>query len=72
MNTQTSSFQEVIESVEELPPDDQMLLVDIIRQRLIEVRRRNLVAEVAEARQAYQTGDVYRGSVDDLVKELSR
>ncbi|MBC8333344.1 MAG: hypothetical protein H8E28_15290 [Anaerolineae bacterium] len=72
MNTQTSSFQEVIESVEELPPDDQMLLVDIIRQRLIEVRRRNLVAEVAEARQAYQTGDAYRGSVDDLVKELSR
>jgi len=71
MSTQTSYFQNVIETVEKLPPDDQMLLVDIIRQRLIETRRMELITEVAEARQAYQTGDVQRGTVDDLMKELA-
>jgi len=33
-----------------------MLLVEIIRQRLIEKRRMELITEVAKARQAYQTG----------------
>lgn len=70
MNTQTSSFQDVIESVEKLPPDDQMLLVEIIRQRLIEVRRNDLVAEVAEARGHYRVGNVQRGTVEKLLGEL--
>jgi hypothetical protein len=32
-------FQEVIEVIEELPPDDQALLIEIIRRRLIPHRR---------------------------------
>jgi len=71
MNSQTSYFQDVIETVEKLPPDDQMLLVEIIRQRLIEKRRMELMTNVAEARQAYRSGDVKRGTVDDLMKELA-
>ncbi len=70
MSTQTSYFQDVIETVEKLPPDDQMLLVEIIRQRLIEIRRKDLVAEVAEARQYYRVGDVQRGAVEKLIREL--
>ena len=70
MKTQTSYFQNVIETVEKLPPDDQMLLVEIIRQRLIEIRRKDLVAEVAEARQLYRVGDVKRGTVEELIREL--
>lgn len=71
MSTQTSYFQDAIETVEKLSPDDQMMLVEIIRQRLLEKRRVELMTEVAEARQAYQTGDVQRGRVDDLLKELA-
>jgi hypothetical protein len=66
----SSQFQEVIETVEALPPDDQMLLIEIIRQRLIEYRRAELIERVAEARQAYQQGNVRRGTVADLMKEL--
>jgi hypothetical protein len=66
----SSDFQRVIEDVETLPVDDQMLLIEIIRQRLIQHRRSELVAEVAEARQAYRAGDVRRGTVEDLLKEL--
>lgn len=64
-------FQEVIETVEALPPDDQALLIEIIRQRLIQHRRAELAAEIAEARQAYQRGDVHHGTVADLMEEIA-
>jgi len=54
-----------------LPPDDQVLLIEIIRQRLIQYRRAELAAEIAEARNAYQRGDVRRGTVADLMAEIA-
>lgn len=63
-------FQEVIEMVETLPPDDQKLLIEIIRRRLIQHRRAELAEDVAEARNAYNRGEVGRGTVADLMKEL--
>ncbi len=48
------------------------MLVEIIRRRLIQHRRADLVTQVAEARAAYQAGDVRRGSVEDLLAELSQ
>ncbi|MCJ7431866.1 MAG: hypothetical protein MUO77_00095 [Anaerolineales bacterium] len=71
MNTHTSYFQDAIETVEKLPVDDQTLLIEIIRQRLIQYRRAELITEVAEARQSYLHADVQRGTVDDLLKELA-
>jgi hypothetical protein len=67
----SSRFQEVIETVEALPPDNQIMLIEIIRQRLIEHRRAQLASDVAESRAAYQSGDVSRGSVADLIEALS-
>lgn len=72
MKMRTSRFQDVIETVETLPPEDQALLVEIIRQRLIQHRRRELAAEIAEAREAYQRGEVHRGTVADLMEELTK
>ena len=66
----SSDFQRVIENVETLPIEEQLLLIEIIRRRVIEQRREGLVSEVAEARQAYEAGDVRRGTVDDLLREL--
>jgi hypothetical protein len=66
----SSRFQEVIEMVEALPPDDQELLVEIIRRRLIQQRRGEIAAEVQEARRAYQQGEVRRGTVARLLREL--
>jgi len=67
----SSRFQEVIETVEALPPDEQELLVEIIRRRLIQQRRAELAADIAEARNAYQRGEVRRGTVADLMEELA-
>jgi hypothetical protein len=66
----SSRFQEVIETIETLPPDDQIMLIEIIRQRLIAHRRAELASDIAEARAAYQSGDVRRGSVADLIEDL--
>ena len=64
-------FQEVIETVEALPLGDQASLIEIIHQRLIQQRRTELAADIAEARDAYQRGEVRRGTVADLMEELA-
>jgi len=69
--TAFSRFQEVIENVESLPPDDQALLIKIIRGRLIENRRTELATEIAETRSAFQGGEVRRGTMTELMEELS-
>ena len=69
-STESSVFQKAIESVEMLPVDDQLLLVEIINHRLIQHRRTELVAMVAGARESYRTGNVRRGTVEDLLAEM--
>ena len=65
-----SRFQETIEVVETLSPDDQALLIEIIRQRLIQQRRTELAVDIAEARNAYERGEVRRSGVANLMQEL--
>ncbi len=65
-------LQQVIDVVESLPPDEQRHLIEIVRQRLIQYQRAEMVREVTEARQAYQQGQVSRGTVADLMRELDR
>ena len=63
-------FQTALETVEKLPLDDQAALIEIIRQRLVDQGRSELLRDVKESRDAYLKGDVHRGSVTDLLKEL--
>lgn len=67
----TSTFQMALETVEELTPGDQEMLVEIVRRRLIERRRAELAEDIIAAREAYRRGDVRRGTVDDLMAELA-
>ena len=66
-----SSFQELIESVEALPLDDQEILMDIINRRIIEEKREELVADMEESLPAYRKGEVRAGTVDDILKDLN-
>ena len=65
------TFQKVLDIVESLPEYQQEDLIDIIRRRLIEQRRDRLADSIREAREEYTRGEVKKGSVDDLMKELS-
>ena len=67
----SSSFQKAIEAVERLSVEDQIALIEIIRQHMIEERRNELARDVAEARAAYDRRDVTRGTAQELMKELA-
>lgn len=66
----TSAFQEIIEAVEMFPLDDREILLDILKNRLREQRRLQLLQEVAEAKQDYAEGKVKFGTVDDFLAAL--
>jgi len=65
------SFQQAIEMVESLPPDQQEDLVDIIQRRIIEKKRDSLAKNVREARAEYKKGKVKKGTVKDLLKDIA-
>ena len=67
-----SRFQELIETVEALPPDEQETLVEIIHLRLAQGKRAQLIEDVAQARDAFKRGDVRRGSAADLMAEVDQ
>ena len=67
---QSLSFQDLIDAVESLPLDDQSMLVELINKRITEKRRAELVAEVHEARRAFKNGEVKRGMIEDLMRDL--
>ena len=70
-NRQTVTFQEALDIVESLPEYQQDDLVDIIQRRRIERRRELLAKSIKKARAEYGRGEVTRGTVDDLMKELT-
>ena len=66
------TFQEALEIVESLPEYQQEDLMEIIRRRHLERRRELLAERIKEARAEYTRGEVTRGTVDDLMKELNQ
>ena len=65
------TFQDVLDMIESLPEEQQENLIAIIRRRLIEHKREVLADRINEAREEYRLGKVRRGTVDDLMKEIS-
>ena len=65
------TFQDVLDMIESLPEEQQENLIAIIRRRLIEHKREVLAERINEAREEYRLGKVRRGTVDDLMNEIS-
>ena len=64
------TFQEIIDSIEELTIEDQDQLFEFIRKRRIENRRAEILANAQEVMEAFKNGTAKRGSVDDLIADL--
>jgi hypothetical protein len=64
------TFQEALDVVESLPDEQQEDLINILRRRQVERRRDALAVRIEEARAEYARGEVVRGNVDDLMREL--
>ncbi len=63
-------FQQALDFIEQFPVDDQVALLDIVRQRLIEQRRSEIAANAKATRQAFREGRAQVGTIDDLRRDL--
>ena len=66
------TFQKALEIIESLPEEQRESLIDIVKRRLIEERRDRLAQRIGEAREEYKRGKIKKGTVDDLMHELSK
>ncbi|PIQ44767.1 MAG: hypothetical protein COW04_11230 [Deltaproteobacteria bacterium CG12_big_fil_rev_8_21_14_0_65_43_10] len=65
------TFNEALELIESLPEEQKESLIDIVKNRLIEERREKLAQSIKKAKKEYARGKVRKGTVDDLMRELS-
>ncbi len=63
-------FANVLEAVDQLSLEDQQSVVEILRSRIIEQRRDDLVAEVEEAEAEFQAGKAAPRSARQLIDEI--
>ena len=65
-----SSFDEVLDAVEHLPPEEQADLVALIQRRLAEQGRRRVTADVQQGREDFAAGRASPATVDDIMREI--
>ena len=66
----TASFADVLEAADQLPLDDQEMLADVLHRRVVAQRRKELAAEVREAREEYHKGEARPTSPEQLMTEI--
>ncbi|NJL82515.1 MAG: hypothetical protein HC890_05350 [Chloroflexaceae bacterium] len=64
------TYQEIINSIEVLPVEDQEELFELIRKRRIEARRAEIAANAQEIFKAVEVGTAKRGSFEELKSYL--
>ena len=64
------SFDNMLDSVSKLPVEEQLMLAEIIKKRIIEQRRKELANSVKESIKEYNNGKAKTGSLDGLIKDL--
>jgi acyl-CoA reductase-like NAD-dependent aldehyde dehydrogenase len=71
MNThQETPFQKALDAVESLPFDDREEIIEIIKRRLAEDRREEIVANAREAVKAVREKRAKYGTIEELKRDL--
>ena len=65
-----SPFEQALDYVEQLPATDQEVLLEIVRRRLSEQRRRQIAANAKATLAAFRAGQASTGTVADLFQDL--
>lgn len=68
--TPASPFEAALEVIDRLPSDDQEAIIEIVRKRIIDRRRREIADNAQATLQAFREGRASYGTVDDLRREL--
>lgn len=66
-----SRLDRVLESIETLSLDEQEALIDLVQRRLAEKRREEIGAKITKSQAEYQSGQVFRGTVAEIMDELN-
>jgi hypothetical protein len=66
------TFDELLDSIDQLPIDQQETLVEVIQRRLIDLRRQEIAKHAADARKLYFAGQLPHGTVEDLMADLDK
>jgi hypothetical protein len=64
------TFQEIIDSIEVLPTEDQDQLFELIRKRRVETRRAEIAVNAQEVFKAVEMGTAKRGTFEELKSYL--
>ncbi len=70
MDPTLSPVQQALDVIEQLPNEDQLLIVEVMRQRLIEQRRAEIATNAKITMDAVREGKARYGNLDDLRREL--
>ena len=65
------SFNKVLDIVMGLPPGDRDILLEILRNRRVEERRKEIANEVRESVELYKSGKILPQSADEVIQELN-
>ncbi|QSJ16293.1 hypothetical protein JYQ62_31875 [Nostoc sp. UHCC 0702] len=68
---QTSTFDSILDAIETLSVDEQTALLGIMHRRLSDRRRAEIAANIAQGKQDYKKGNVFRGTVNEVIAELN-
>ena len=66
----TTTFDEVLDAIEHLPADQQADLIEVIRRRLAERGRKQVIDDVRDARIEHADGRTRIASVDEIMREI--
>jgi len=64
------NFNDLLEGISRLPLEDQEMLVEIIKKRQVDQKRREIAREARNAMREYRQGLTMRGTVEDLFRDL--
>jgi hypothetical protein len=64
-------FDAALDAVAQLPPEDQLALVDIVKHRLAEQGRKQILADIQEAKREFNAGQCRTATVDEIMDEIN-
>ncbi|MEI8229366.1 MAG: hypothetical protein WCH77_14045, partial [Planctomycetota bacterium] len=65
------SFDALLTAICQLPPDEQSDLIDVVRRRLLEQRRQEIIADVREAETEIAEGKSSATTAAEVIREIT-
>ena len=63
-------FADIVDATDQLSPDDQHALVDIIRRRLSDQERRQLAQDVSDGKSEFESGSLKPATAKSIMDDI--